>query len=165
MVKRKILIALFCLINVICSVAQEQSFDLSPLELSIDLCNYLQKRKIINTNFCIDEDNIGFNLELKSNSNNQKSYDIYFSEFIKSNLSKKQYESILKKYNDKNYGNYKPKYSNKKLWIVYKPIIIEQEYFVLILKQEKGTGDMFIIHLRMNHSNKFYIVNQSGIWQ
>lgn len=164
MIKIKFFILLSCLISFACT-AQIQSFNLSPLELSRDICNYLKNKKIINSNFCINENYAGFDIQKDLDSINIKSYNSYFSRFIKSSLTEQQYDSFLKGYSFEKHRGQKLTYSNKKIWIIYKPIIINNDYFVLVLKQEKSTGDMFILHLRMNTKNKFYFVNQSGVWQ
>lgn len=164
MIKIKLFILLSCLISFVCT-AQMQSFNLSPLELSSDICNYLKKKKIINSNFCINENYVGFEFQKELDSTNKKSYNAYFSRFIKTSLTEQQYDSFLRGYGFTKHGDQKLTYSNKKIWIIYKPIIINNDYFVLVLKQEKSTGDMFIVHLRMNTKNKFYFVNQSGVWQ
>lgn len=164
MIKRIILIILFFLVNEFSAIAQEHFSVLSPIEQNTKICSYLKKKKIISSNFCVNEDDIGFKIDIKTNSNNEKSYNIYFSDFIKSNVSKKQFEGFLEKKANSLNGNYIPTYSNKKLYIVNKPVIIENEYFILIVKIEKSTKDMFLVHLRINNLNDFSIINMSGIW-
>lgn len=160
--KKIILAVLIVLFGITNSFAQEKEF-LPVIDSYLQICNFLKSKRIITSNYCIIEESIGFNID--NFPDNYKSYSKYFTEFIKINVSITQFDRLFQDYDNSNLNDEPPAYSNKKLWVVHKPIIIENDYFILISKIEKNTNSMFLIHLKINDEGKFSIINKSGFWE
>lgn len=133
---------------------------------NIIFANYLVKSKIIDKNYLIYRDCVGFEIDTSNSNLKRKSYSIGFTKFILKNtkLDSVKLDDLFKP-NKKCLEN--DLFSNFNLSILYSPISLSNDKFFMI-KQVKRTDNfnynsLFMVQLRMTNG-KIKLVNVSGVW-
>ncbi len=128
---------------------------------------YLLKKNIINKNYILVNDNIGFEIDTSFLSN-EKSYNQYFTKFILDNISINK--DLLFKYKTAKTKklNWVEYFYSMDIDFVFTPLVFENSYFIFIEKKHRtdqfNYSQMFMVKLEKK-DNSFNLIKVSGYYE
>lgn len=128
------------------------------------IANHLVKKGIVNKNYILVNENNGFIFDTLTNKD--LSYNKYFSNYILKNINQKNLvvDSIVFFKNSCQFDNY----FNKKVSVIYTPIILSKLLFFLIINYRKldfyNIAQIFMITVEINN-HKISIIAKSSLYE